>query len=166
MSVVGFDHGQALPLAGYRLEEAEARRVDALGQPGPFVHGARQFALHPGALSFELGALALDGRALFPDRAFGRVDAGVELVGLKHVLQNDVFEPGHVRLGGGDLVLHGRVLLVGLDGHELVLEAGQPGLNLGEALLDLPPLFPRLVPPLPDVLHSAPAGLEPFVEGG
>ena len=52
------------------------------------------------------------------------------------MLQDVVLEPLNLCLGGGDLMLHRRVFLVGLDRHLLVLEPRQTRLYLGKALLN------------------------------
>ena len=73
------------------------------------------------ALGVEHLLLARDLRLLGLQRRFGRLQLGGKRLRLLHVLEQLVFVRAHLVLGGGHLLLHRLVFLVGLDLHQLPL---------------------------------------------
>ena len=104
------------------------------GRPVDLGLQARHLGIEHGALggNLFLGRLQL-GLAL--------LDAGVQLVGLHHDLENAILARADVVLRGLDLVEHRGVLAVGLHLEQLVLVFREPRLHAGDLFLLRPSLL-------------------------
>ena len=89
-------------------------------------------------LPLERRALGLDGGPLLRELLLGAFHLGREVVALEHALENQVFQALDLGLAARDLDLHRLVLAVGLDLHELFLEAAQPRLDERQLLFPAP----------------------------
>ena len=77
-----------------------------------------------------------------------------EGVGLEHSFEELVFKASDLFFTNCDLSLHGLILLVGLDGHQLFFKSGEPTLNLGNVLFERCSRGPLLVEGKVRSLHN------------
>ena len=143
-AVARFGDGDALRPLAVCFENARARARSICGR--------RASARSAPVLSISACRLAISASehgALGGDLLFGGLelglallDAGVELVGLHHDLENAIFARADVVLRGLDLVEHRGVFAVGLHLEQLILVLGEPRLNRSR-LLSPPPAASR-----------------------
>ena len=92
---------------------------------------------------------ALISFLLSRERRLGCFDVGRHRVRLHHALEHFFFGGAEVVLRGRDLVLHGLVFAVGLDGGELVLELGEAALVDGGVFFEIAARVLVVFEPLP-----------------
>ena len=86
-----------------------------------------RFRLHDGYRSFQFADALLNLLGMRVERVFVRLQLQFASFHALHDLENLIFLLANLSLGHLDLVQHGRVFFVCLDGHELILEPREFG---------------------------------------